>query len=191
MKEARAIANGVFAFIVFVLIYGFSVSGHVTSSAGGPRFLKMEINEGGHGHNGERVSFSVPFSFVHGGLRLAALGKVRRELDLHIHNQVEAELLRDIWKEVSEKPDGTEVVRELDDSLLSFTKKGEELTFSVSEKGSEERVTIRLPLRILQSLSDEAEPLDVDRLIDELPGLKEGELLNVESRDGTIRIWIE
>jgi hypothetical protein len=189
MKEARAIANGVFAFIVFVLIYGFSVSGHVTSSAGGPRFLKMEINEGSHG--GERVSFSVPFSFVHGGLRLAALGKVRRELDLHIHDQVEAELLRDIWKEVSEKPDGTEVVRELEDSLLSFTKKGEELTFSISKRGSEERVTIRLPLRILQSLADEEESLDVDRLIDELPGLKEGELLNVESRDGTIRIWIE
>lgn len=218
MKEARAIANGVFSFVIFLLIYGFFFSGHVRATgASGPRFLKMEINEGRHG---DHVSFSMPFAFVRGSLRLAAMGNVRRELDLRIRDEVHSELLRDIWKELQEKPDGTPVTRELDSAVLSFTKDGSLLDFSVTEKGpgeapeaateasteaapeeatekapekaeSRDHVTIRLPLRIFAAMAEGDENLGVDTLLDELPNLKEGELLSVQSKDGTVRIWIE
>ena len=222
MKEARAIANGVFSFVIFLLIYGFFFSGHVRATgASGPRFLKMEINEG---HHGDHVSFSMPFAFVRGSLRLAAMGNVRRELDLRIRDEVQSELLRDIWKELQEKPDGTPVTRELDSAVLSFTKNGSLLDFSVTEKGSGEateaapeaateetaeetaekttkkapekaesrdHVTIRLPIRIFAAMAEGDENLGVDTLLDELPNLKEGELLSVQSKDGTVRIWIE
>ncbi|MCK6685877.1 MAG: hypothetical protein L6R30_26065 [Thermoanaerobaculia bacterium] len=218
MKEARAIANGVFSFVIFLLIYGFFFSGHVRATgASGPRFLKMEINEG---HHGDHVSFSMPFAFVRGSLRLAAMGNVRRELDLRIRDEVQSELLRDIWKELQEKPDGTPVTRELDSAVLSFTKNGSLLDFSVTEKGpgeapaeateetaeettekttekapekaeSLDHVTIRLPIRIFAAMAEGDENLGVDTLLDELPNLKEGELLSVQSKDGTVRIWIE
>ena len=65
-----------------------------------------------------KVSFSVPYGFVSGALRFASLGKVRRELDLHFDESVDAAEIRTIVQELKDKPDGTDVVRAHDDATI-------------------------------------------------------------------------
>lgn len=133
MKELRSVVNAVFVFLVFLFCWSFFVPGHSGRGDKTPRFLRMTIDEG-HGRHGDRLSFSIPYSFVRGSLRLAATNKIRRELDLHIHDEIGSDEVRSIWKELTESPEGTEVRREEGDSSLVFTKQGPIVTLTVHER---------------------------------------------------------
>lgn len=143
MKEARSVANALAAFAIFLLVWAFFVPGYARATRG-PRFIRVSVDDlgmveepdsgpgqghgRGHGHGRGRdhgkVSFSVPWAFVRGGLNAASTGRVRRELDLKIGDPIEGETLRGIWKELSTAPEGTEVQRTLDDRVAIFSRKG-------------------------------------------------------------------
>lgn len=140
MKELRSVVTAVFLFLVFLFLWSFVVPGYSGEGRSGPRFLRMTVEDkdGSHRHGRpEKISFSVPYSFVRGSLRLAAMGGVRREMDLHFPEEVESERLRSIWSELSEKPDGTEVVRHEHDGRMTFVKQGSMVTLTVHEEQPE------------------------------------------------------
>ena len=195
MREVRAAVNAAFLFIAFLFFWGLVRPGHAVSSAHGPRFLRMQVEDlgGGHGHP-DRISFSVPYGLIRGGLKFASLGRLRREMDLHFSDSVEAEEIRAIWQELSEKPEGTPVVRNKDFEELTFTKQGDAVTLVVRKDPADpagETVTIRIPAKLLSAVAAGGKSFDADAILSELRSLDRGELLDVKSKDAHVRVWIE
>ncbi len=193
MRELRSTVNAAFLFLIFLFVYAVASPGHARGSAHAPRFLRMTIEdlEGRHGHP-DRISFSVPYGFVRGGLRFASLGRLHRELDLRFTEPVEADEVRAIWKELQEKPEGGEVVRKREFDEVRIRKEGGSLTIIQTKKCCpDEVVTLRIPLKLLEAIAAKDRSLDVDAILSELRNLDRGELLDVKARDAHVRVWIE
>ncbi|MFI5182312.1 MAG: hypothetical protein ACHQPI_13075 [Thermoanaerobaculia bacterium] len=193
MRELRSAVNAAFLFLVFLLVYAVVSPGHARESARAPRFLRVTVEdqEGRHGHP-DRLSFSVPYGFVRGGLRFASLGRLHRELDFRLGDPVAAEEVQSIWKEVSEKPEGTEVVRKRDGETVTLRRDAGTLTIVQTKTDSpDETVTLRIPVKLLEAIAAKDRNLDVDAILSELRNLDRGELLDVKARDARVRVWIE
>ena len=196
MRELRAAVNAAFLFVLFLFVWGLLRPGHAVSSAHGPRFVRVQIEDLSRGHDHpDRIAFSVPYGFVRGGLKFASLGRLRREMDLHISGSIaEAEELRAIWVELSEKPEGTPVVRKHDFEEMTFTKEGGIVTVAVRKDPSNadgEVVTIRIPATLISSVASDGKSFDADAILSELRSLDRGELLDVKAKDAHVRVWIE
>jgi hypothetical protein len=193
MREFRSAVNALFLFLVFLLVYAAVAPGHAREGARSPRFLRMTIedHDGRHGRP-ERLSFSVPYGFVRGGLRFASLGRLHRELDFRLGDPVASEEVRSIWKEISEKPEGGEVVRKRECDEVRIRKEGGFLTIvQTKDQSPDETVTLRIPMKLLEAIAAKDRNLDVDAILSELRNLDRGELLDVKARDARVRVWIE
>jgi hypothetical protein len=193
MRVLRSIVNALFFFVLFLFAYALVTPGHASGSAHGPRFLRMTVEDenGRHGRP-ERVSFCVPYGFIRGGLKFASLGRLHRELDLHLTDSVEADRVRSIWKELSEKPEGTEVVRKRDFDETRLKKEGNLVTIvQTKECCPDEAVTLRIPARLLEAVAAHDRSFDADAILSELQSLDRGELLDMKTRDAHVRVWIE
>ncbi len=193
MRVLRSVVSALFFFVLFLFAYALVTPGHVSVSAHGPRFLRMTVEdeEGRHGRP-ERVSFCIPYGFIRGGLKFASLGRLHRELDLHFTDSVEADEVRSIWKEISEKPEGTEITRKRDYDVLRLKKEGGTLTVvQTKECCPDEAVTLRIPAKLLEAVAAHDRSFDTDAILSELKSLDRGELLDVKARKAHIRVWIE
>jgi hypothetical protein len=191
-KELQSVVNGLFLFTLFLLVYSAIVPGHARGSIRGPRFLRMKVEnlktEGGPSN----VSISVPYAFVSGALRFASLGKIRREMDLHFDQSVDASEIRTIVQELKDKPDGTDVVRIHDEAEIHVKKDGDQATLEVRKKDRpEDTVTLKLPWRIVDAVSTADRDLDVDALIAQLRHAERGDLVEINAPDAHVRIWID
>ena len=190
MKELRSAVNALFLFAVFLLMYSAVVPGHARSAVRGPRFLRMQVEDLHEASHPVKVSMSVPYGFVSGALRFASLGKVRRELDLHFDESVDAAEIRTIVQELKDKPDGTDVVRTHEDATLTLRKDGEQVTLE-SKKKDGETVTLKAPWRLVDALATSEKDLDVNGLVAQLREARRGDLLEVTAPDAHVKIWIE
>ncbi len=190
MKELRSVVNAVAFFLVFLLLYSFLIPGHVKGGRGGPRFIRMTVVDSSDGHP-EKMSFSVPFSFVRGGLKFAAMGRMKRELDFHFSDVVEAEEVRDVWTELSGSPEGTEVVREKDEAKIVFSKRGGVITMTVTREEKDETVKVRFPARLMEAVASDDKDLDVAALLEEIPSAEHGDLVEINGKEGHVRVWVE
>lgn len=192
VKELRSAVNALFLFSIFLLLYSAVVPGHARGSVRGPRFLRMQVEDNRQAGHPVKVSFSVPYGFVSGALRFASLGKVRRELDLHFDESVDASEFRTIVQELKDKPEGTEVVRTHDDATIVLRKEGEQVTMNVRKKDrDDETVTLRLPWRLVDALATDDKNLDVNGLVAQLRDAQRGDLLEVTAPDAHVKIWVE
>ncbi len=190
MKELRSAVNALFLFALFLLLYSMVVPGHARGAARAPRFLRMQVEDLREAGHPVRVSMSVPYGFVTGALRMASLGKVRRELDLHFDESVDASEFRTIVQELKDKPDGTEVVKTHENETLTLKKEGETLSLVVAKKNGE-TVSLKVPWRLIDALAASDRDLDVNGLVAQLRDAKRGDLLEVTAPDAHVRIWIE
>jgi len=191
-KELQSVVNALFLFALFLLVYSAIVPGHARGSIRGPRFLRMKVEslkaEGGPSN----VSISIPYAFVSGALRFASLGKVRREMDLHFDQSVDASEVRTIVQELKDKPDGTDVVRVHDEAEIHVKKNGDQATLEVRKKDRpEDTVTLKLPWRIVDAVSTADRDLDVDALVAQLRHAERGDLVEINAPDAHVRIWID
>jgi hypothetical protein len=192
MKELRSAVNALFLFAIFLLVYSAVVPGHARGSVRGPRFLRMQVEDNHQAGHPVKVSFSVPYGFVSGALRFASLGKVRRELDLHFDESVDAAEVRTIVQELKDKPEGAEVLRTHDDATLTLRKDGDLVTMQVRKKDREdETVTLKLPWRLVDALASNDKDLDVNGLVAQLRDARRGDLLEVTAPDAHVKIWVE
>lgn len=190
VKELRSAVNALFLFAIFLLLYSAVVPGHARGSVRGPRFLRMQVEDTHEAGRPVKVTFSVPYGFVSGALRFASLGKVRRELDLHFDESVDASEVRTIVQELKDKPDGTDVVRAHGDATLTLRKDGDQVTMEV-KKSDGEIVTLKVPWRLVDALATDDRDLDVAGLVAQLRDARRGELLEVTAPDAHVKIWIE
>jgi hypothetical protein len=191
-KELQSVVNALFLFALFLLFYSAIVPGHARGSIRGPRFLRMKVEnlrtEGGPAN----VSISIPYAFVSGALRFASLGKVRREMDLHFDESVDASEIRTIVQELKDKPDGTDVVRIHDEAEIHVKKDGDQATLEVRKKDRPaDTVTLKLPWRIVDAVSTADRDLDVDALVAQLRHAERGDLVEINAPDAHVRIWID
>ena len=190
VKELRSAVNAFFLFVVFLLLYSAVVPGHARSAVRGPRFLRMQVTDLHQPEHPVKVSMSVPYAFVSGALRFASLGKVRRELDLHFDESVDAAEFRTVVQELKDKPDGTDVVRSHEDAEIHLRKDGEQVTMEVRKKDGE-TVTLKVPWRLVDALSSDDRDLDVAGLVAQLRKAQRGDLLEVTAPDAHVKIWVE
>lgn len=190
MRELRSAVNALFLFAIFLLLYSAVVPGHARGAIRGPRFLRMQVTDLRQASHPVRISMSVPYGFVSGALRFASLGKVRRELDLHFDESVEAAEFRTIVQELKEKPDGTDVVRSHGDEEIRLRKDGEQLTMTVAKRDGE-KVVLKVPWRLVDALATAERDLDVTGLVAQLREARRGDLLEVEAPDAHVKIWVE
>jgi hypothetical protein len=122
LRSTKSVVNAVFAFLVFLLLYGFFVPGHVKGTTGAPRFLKMTVEDAADRH--EHLSFSIPYAFFGGFLKMAATGRLERELAYHLDCTVESDRLRSVVADLEKGPDGTPVTQEHDGQTFIFKKDG-------------------------------------------------------------------
>jgi len=189
VKELRSTVNALFLFAIFLLVYSAVVPGHARGSVRGPRFLRMQVEDTHEAGRPVKISFSVPYGFVSGALRFASLGKVRRELDLHFDESVDAAEVRTIVQELKDKPEGTDVVRTHDEETLTLRKEGAVVTMEVKKKDGE-TVTLKLPWRLVDALATDEKDLDVNGLVAQLRDAQRGDLLEVTAPDAHVKIWV-
>lgn len=190
MREARSVANAVFAFLVFLLLYAL-VSPGASRSRHGARFLRMQVEES-HGGRTESHTFSVPTFVVNGVLRGASVGRFHREIDLEFHRDIPYETLKDAWAELGRSPEGTDVARTIDEDKVTFRKEGSVLVIRVEDQEEEgQRVVLRIPLSLAETAMSESRDLDADSIIAGLRALGKGDLVDVVSHDAHVRIWLE
>ena len=191
-KELQSVVNALFLFALFLLAYSAIVPGHARGSARGPRFLRMKVENLRTAGGPSNVSIAVPYAFVSGALRFASLGKVRREMDLHFDQSVDASEIRTIVQELKDKPDGTDVVRIHDEAEIHVKKDGDQATLEVRKKDRpEDTVTLRLPWRLVDAVSTADRDLDVDALVAQLRHAERGDLVEINAPDAHVRIWID
>ena len=198
MRELRSTANAVFWFSLFLIGYALFVPPPAGTGKGTrPRFLRMVIEETGKPGHDERVSITVPWFLFRSGLHAVSAGKREREADLHFEDPVAIDLVRDVWKELSEKPEGTDVVRTHEDHELTFRKEKGEIHLTVKEKAEEEGaephelVTMRFPARYLQAAVSGGEDLDIRALFEEMRQASRGDVLEVTSDDAHVKVSID
>ena len=134
MRELRSTGNAFFWFALFLLGYALVVPPPEGTGHGKrPRFLRMVIEESGTPGHTEKVNITVPWFLFRSGLHAVSAGKLEREANLHFDDTVAAEIVRDAWKELSEKPEGTDVVKVHDDGEITFRKEKGEIHLTVKE----------------------------------------------------------
>ena len=198
MRELRSAVNATFWFVLFLMGWALVVPPPEGTGKGTrPRFLRMVIEETGHGGHGERVRINVPWFLFRSGLHAVSAAKIENEADLRLHDPVSAELVREVWKELSEKPEGTDVVRAVDDQEFSFRKEKGEITLAIREKPAEEGaeprtdVTIRFPARYMEAAVSGDEDLDLRALFDEMKDASRGDVLEVTSDEAHVKVVID
>jgi hypothetical protein len=215
MRELRSVVNALFCFLVFLMVYAFTVPGHAHGKSA-PHFLRMEISDAGSGtKNADKLTFSVPYGLVRHGLKVTG-ARVRQEVESRFDQSMEAEEVRALWKELSEKPDSTEVTRTFDENKWVFVKNGPSLRITVGRPREKDgtadaadsatstdtvdtadttdtadTATITIPTAFLSRLADRDKPLDVDALLGELTASQTGSLLEIQSREGKVKVWID
>jgi hypothetical protein len=193
MRVLRSVVNALFFFVLFLFAYALVTPGMVSGAPHGPRFLRMTVEdqEGRHGRP-EKVSFCIPYGLIRGGLKFASLGRLHRELDLCLTDSVEADELQSVLKELSEKPDGTEIVRKRDFDEIRLRKEGGTVTVvQTRDCCPDENATLRIPLKLLEAVAARGRAFDTNAILSELRNLDRGELLDLKARDAHVRVWIE
>jgi hypothetical protein len=191
MKELRSAVTAVFLFAVFLLFYAATTPGHAAGSSHPPRFLRMQIDDLRHIH-GRHVHVSVPYFFIGNALRFAALGRLHRELDVHWNEDIDSEDLKKLWEDLKAAKDGEVVVRTQGSDTQTFKKEGDSLLLDcVGDDGKGEHVKVRIPLRLMEAAVQDGRDFDVDAVISELKKAHVGDLVEVQSDDAHVRVWIE
>jgi hypothetical protein len=198
MRELRSTANAFFWFALFLLGYALVVPPPAGSGKGTrPRFLRMTIEETGRPGHQERVSITVPWFLFRSGLHAVSAGKIEREADLHFEDPVAIDLVREVWKELSEKPEGTEVARTVEEKELVFRKEKGEIRLTVRERCETEGETprtvvdIRFPARFLEAAVSGGEDLDIRALFEEMRDAARGDVVEVTSDDAHVKVTID
>ncbi|MFH1679561.1 MAG: hypothetical protein ABIH26_02840 [Candidatus Eisenbacteria bacterium] len=161
---------------------------------GEERWLHVFVEEKGEG--GETIRVNLPFELLESILEVVDTdeisgGKIRID-----EGDLDTEEIRAILKAVGKAKEGEYVTVDGVDENVRVSKKGDFLLVCVREgkgEGSdEETVDVRLHLSVLEALaSGDGEELDVLAAMRALGEKGGGEVVVVNEKDSTVRIWVD
>jgi hypothetical protein len=176
-----------FAWIAVVCLLAVSPAGAAE------KWLHIHVEE--DGEHGETVKVNIPLSMVESMLPMISADELHHgKLDLDIDDDLEGIDLRELADALRDAPDADFVTVESDDESVRVAKEGDFLVVLAEERGrhSNETVRVRMPLAVVDALvGDDPNELDLLAALEVL-GEYEGEaLVDVESDDSSVRIWID
>ena len=154
----------------------------------GERWLHIRVQE----HDGDEgtVSVNVPLHLVEQFLPLIRTddfqgGRIR--IDDDEWDELD---LRAVLEAVRDAPDTVFVTVRGPDENVRVAKENDFLVIRMEE--DDERVQIRMPLTVVEALlSGERNELDVAAAVQALGEYTDGNLIEVDSDDSTVRIWVD
>lgn len=161
----------------------------LTPSMAADMWLHVYVDEGGR--NGEQVRVNIPLTVVEGILPHINVEELQ-DGKLHILEEMEAEglNLHEMWKAISEAPDGEFVTVKSRDENVRVAKEGG--LFLVHVDGDDEKVRVRIPLDIIGAMFTGGEnELDVLAALQAMANYPNQDFVTVEEGDTTVRIWVD
>ena len=159
-----------------------------TPLAAAEKWLHVRVVE-----DDERVSVNIPLGVVARILPLINNDEMRHGmLDLDI-DELEGMDLRELAAALKDAPDAEFVTVEGKDETVRVMKEDGHLVVLAEDRGSRshEKVRVKMPLKVVDALVGDGNELDLVAALDAL-GEYEGEpLVDVESDDSTVRVWID
>ena len=163
----------------------------LSSAATADKWLHVRVEE--HGSRGEKVSVNVPLELVARMLPLISIDELQHG-KLNLDDDLEGIDLRALAAALRDAPDADFVTVESENESVRVAKEGEFLVVRVQEQGrhSDEKVRVRMPLAVVDALFGGApHELDLVAALEALGEYSDGALVDVESDDGTVRVWID
>ncbi|NKB88225.1 MAG: hypothetical protein GKS06_08400 [Acidobacteria bacterium] len=107
------------------------------------------------------------------------------------HHDMEVEDLRKMWQELRDAGDADYVQVEDGDETVNIYRRGERVFIEVDEDG-DEKVRMQVPFSVVDVLLDgEGNELNLVGALNEMAQNNDGEVLQVNDGDTTVRIWID
>ncbi len=161
-------------------------------AAAADKWLHVRVLDGGE--DGERISVNIPLNVVARMLPLITAddlhhGKLHLDID-----ELEGIDLREVAAALRDAPDAEFVTVESKDETVRVKKEGDFLIVRVEERGrrSTEKVRVRMPLAVVDALvGDDAGELDLVAALEALGEYEGGPLVDIESDDSSVRVWID
>jgi hypothetical protein len=158
------------------------------------RWLHVKVVE--DGGRGENVNINIPISMIEALLPMIETNEFRDgkvNIRTHIDDDVfEGIDLRKMLEAVRDAPDAEFVTVKSDDENVRVAKEKGVLLINVDSRWDSERVRVKIPLEVVEAMIGE-NPDEIDLLagIRMLASYGGGDLVNVESDDSNVRIWID
>ena len=154
----------------------------LTSATAHAKSLHVHVDEAG----GDRVSITMPLSIARAALSIAGTTTIEIE-----DEELSGEQLRALWKEVKGTGEKDLVRVDTKDENVRITREKGEVRVSVREKDGA-KVSIRMPEDAIDALlSGTGNQLEVGAALKRIHESFTGELVRVEDRNETVRIWVD
>ena len=154
-------------------------------------WFHVTVNE----HSGENANITVnlPISIVEKALALIPEdamqgGRIKIE-----DEEFDANRLRELWSELRNSPDMEFVTVRTDDETIRVYKENGFLVARTTESSaSGTEIHARLPMDVVEALlSGDGDELNVEAALQALVSSGQGELVTVNDKDATVRVWID
>jgi len=164
----------------------------VASLASADHWLHVKVNEG---DGDTKVTVNLPLNLIEGVLAMIPEEEFRDGRIVLEDTDFSIAELRTLWNEMRDSPDMKYVTVESDDENVTVWKEGDYLLVKVREDEGEEwgeQVDVRMPLPVIDALlSSQDDELDLAGALRALAEFGEGDLVTVNSRNESVRVWID
>jgi hypothetical protein len=163
----------------------------LSSSAASDKWLHVRVED--NGPRGERVNVNLPLDLIERMLPLISVDDLRGG-KLELDDELGGIDLRELAVALRDAPDADFVTVQSDDQNVRVSKEGDYLLIRVEERGrnSSEKVRVRLPLAVVDALvGGNPNELDLVAALHALSEYADETLVDIESDDGSVRVWID
>ena len=163
----------------------------LSSSAASDKWLHVRVEN--NGPRGERVNVNLPLDLIERMLPLISVDDLRGG-KLELDDELGGIDLRELAVALRDAPDADFVTVQSDDQNVRVSKEGDYLLIRVEERGrnSSEKVRVRLPLAVVDALvGGNPHELDLVAALHALSEYADETLVDIESDDGSVRVWID
>lgn len=151
-------------------------------------WLHVKVDGGG---DDEQVTVNLPLSLLEKALPMIPEEVMEQgQLQFDQGETITIANLREMWNEIQSQPDFTIARVESADEHVRVAKEGDYLVVRV--EGDTENVNVRVPVAVVDALfSGDGNQLNLRAALEALAAHGEGELVTVNDRDETVRVWVD
>ncbi len=187
---------------VFALVAGAALvlGAATTAQAQDSGWIHIRVNEA----EGANVNVNLPMALIEVAMDIAQdhMGELNEHMDGEAEfeagrirfggdHDVEVEDLRRMWAELRDAGDADYVQVEDDSEAVNIYRRGDRVFIEVDEDG-EEKVRMQVPFSVVDVLLEgEGNELNLVGAMREMASTNDGEVLQVNDGDTTVRIWID
>jgi hypothetical protein len=187
---------------IFALVAGAAliVGAATTAQAQDSGWIHIRVNES----EGANVNVNLPMALIEVAMDIAQdhMGELNEHMDGEAEfeagrirfgddHDVKVEDLRRMWTELRDAGDADYVQVEDDSESVNIYRRGDRVFIEVDEDG-EEKVRMQVPFSVVDVLLEgDGNELNLVGAMREMASSNDGEVLQVNDGDTTVRIWID